>query len=673
MVKLSLPTWDRDKSQLQAGTSFTPSIAGRLKSSTSSTSSVLRRFKSPDSTAPSQPTSHPLMVLRLSSPSFLDSVVHDGSSDNPLYVIDTDDNITKVRRSDPKGFVNVSRVRWPTDSQRSPSRKTKDLAGVEVVFGKGHWKPADDFLGYSYGSLSSYRKFYIPHHQHSLRWKRLGSNYACTTETVKGPVAILEPAVQRAPAQLKILDPLFRLGTSRPQRMHNGLPLSLLDFLLVTAMLLVTPTDEWMNVTRASPSESFPDLSNPSNGSLMGPQSTDTRPSSSSLSSETPDMEALLDTSEATPAIERWRSSIPARVMEDNQSRYAESIDGRASSTASRATSRLSFHGDTPSSNQHSTYPSGQAVYSSHSGSSLSIASHAFSSSQHPNRRTRELPMPPLPSSHGYSYSRGPGSASSHISHMSYAPHGRISQDEPPPLPPLPSSSSISPHDARSPVVSPISVPSRRVTASPTSSVHSRSLPIPPTPSTSKPQLPFQSLSQMPSPNSAVSPSPLFPLPGPVSPIPPHQPSLPHSRSYSHIRNPTATTYPESPQDYNSPTKAPPNYAASVHDLSPLSAPTSALPPVPVPVPVPTLTPAERAGASRSLSIRTTNVRPAISTSRGARSPSAGSIPTGFASAEVVDPYDLPPAYSALDMARSPLRLRMGNGEMGGGERQQRF
>ena len=153
MVKLSLPTWDRDKSQIQAGSSFTPSFAGWLKSSSSSKPNVLRRFKSPDA-ASSQASTHPLMILRLSSPSFLDSVVHDDSSENPLYVIDTDDNITKVRRSDPKGFVNVSRVRWPTDFQKASVRKGKDLTGVEVVFGKGHWKPADEFLGHSYGSLS---------------------------------------------------------------------------------------------------------------------------------------------------------------------------------------------------------------------------------------------------------------------------------------------------------------------------------------------------------------------------------------------------------------------------------------------------------------------------------------------------------------------------------------
>lgn len=154
MVKLSLPTWDRDKSQMQAGTSFTPSFAGWLKSSGSSTPSVLRRIKSPDPTTSPQSSTDPLMTLRLSSPSFLDSVVHDGSSENPLYVIDTDDNVTKVRRSDPKGFINVSRVRWPTDFHKSSLRKSKDLTGVEVVFGKGHWKPANEFLGYSYGSLS---------------------------------------------------------------------------------------------------------------------------------------------------------------------------------------------------------------------------------------------------------------------------------------------------------------------------------------------------------------------------------------------------------------------------------------------------------------------------------------------------------------------------------------
>ncbi|KAF8265179.1 hypothetical protein EI94DRAFT_367964 [Lactarius quietus] len=44
IVKLSLPLWDRDKSQFQAGSSFTPSLASRLKSPPSSTLNVLRRL-----------------------------------------------------------------------------------------------------------------------------------------------------------------------------------------------------------------------------------------------------------------------------------------------------------------------------------------------------------------------------------------------------------------------------------------------------------------------------------------------------------------------------------------------------------------------------------------------------------------------------------------------------
>jgi hypothetical protein len=202
MVKLSLPSWDKDKSQLQAGTSFTPTLTGKVKSSSlPSAPSVFRRLRSPDSTTSQTQAAdqHPLMVLRLSSPSFLDSVVHDGSSDNPLYVIDTVDTVTKIRRSDPKGFVNIARVRWPREPVRSMSRRSKDLTGVEIAFGKGQWRPADDFMGYSYSSLSrsvlpfryftihrwtrfscvvSYRKFYIPHHKHSLKWKPSGAHYA---------------------------------------------------------------------------------------------------------------------------------------------------------------------------------------------------------------------------------------------------------------------------------------------------------------------------------------------------------------------------------------------------------------------------------------------------------------------------------------------------------------
>jgi hypothetical protein len=88
-----------------------------------------------------------------------------------------------------------------------------------------------------------------------------------------------------------------------------------------------------------------------------------------------------------------------------------------------RPTSRLSSHTDNYSATQHSAYTSGQGVYTMHSGSSLSLASHALSSSQHSNQRNRELP--PLPPSQGYSYTSGLPSTSSRVSRTSYLTHRR--------------------------------------------------------------------------------------------------------------------------------------------------------------------------------------------------------------------------------------------------------
>ncbi|KAI0286346.1 hypothetical protein BC826DRAFT_91650 [Russula brevipes] len=466
----------------------------------------------------------------------------------------------------------------------------------------------------------SYRKFYIPHHPHSLKWKTSGSLYACTTESVKGSVAILEPAIQRASPQLKIFDPLFRVGTSRPQRMHNGLPLSLLDFLLVTAMLLVTPGDEWLNVKRTNPSESIPDSSHRSFPSVPS------------------DTEPLLPTSEATPAIERWRSAIPVGGTEGtNRSQCGESSDGQTSSSPS--TSRLSFHTDTQLVTQHSTYPSGQGPFSTYSTSSLSLASHA----QLGRRRTRELPVPPLPS-HGPS-GRNPPSASSYGARLSYIPHGGNRLDELPPIPPLPGSSSGSQHDPRSTIISSASLFSHGTTDSPTS-IHSRSLPIPPTPSSPKPRLPLLPL--ISAPNSAVITSPIspLPLPGPV-PSATRRSQLLRSRSHAHLRN--TVPYPNSPHDHKPLAKAPPNYTASTHDLPP-------------PLPITSHGPIQREAISRTLSIRTTGVTPVLSA--GSASAGAASADTSLAFEEV-DPYDLPPAYSSLDATRSQLlRLRAANGDV---------
>lgn len=165
-----------DDKNSQAGTSFTPSLDG----ATSST--VTNRPKTAPATNPSSgfpsllrftsdvpavPESEPLITLKLSSPSFLESVVHDDLSANPLYVIETQDNTTKIRRTDNKGFLNVSRVRWRQNAKTS--RRSRELVGIQVAFGKGPWKPAEEFLGYSYGSLLRFVPFLaLPVQPHSL-------------------------------------------------------------------------------------------------------------------------------------------------------------------------------------------------------------------------------------------------------------------------------------------------------------------------------------------------------------------------------------------------------------------------------------------------------------------------------------------------------------------------
>jgi hypothetical protein len=420
----------------------------------------------------------------------------------------------------------------------------------------------------------------------------------CTTETVRGPVAILEPGIQRAPPQVKILDPLFRVDTSRPQRMHNGLALSLLDFLLVTAMILITPNDEWTNVTRPNAADSVAESGHPSHS---------------------PSSDPLLHGSEAAPEIERWRSSvIPARVAEEDQSRCGESSDG----SSSRATSRLSFRTDIQSAAQHSTYPSGQGFFSTPSSSSHSLPSQTPTSSQLARRRTRELPIPPIPSS----FRHNPPSASSVASHVSYLPQRQHSQEMPPPMPPLPATFPA-PHDLRQPLTPPVSVSSRRVTESPTS-IHSRSLPTPPTPSSSN--IPF-SLLPLVSPNSAVSTT-APPLPGPV----PHHPTLSRSQSHSLLQH--SALYTSSPHDYKPPFEIPHNYAANAHVSPPLpiSAHTSVLTEV----------------MSTPLSICTTGVTPALGAGAASAISAASSLPAEE------DLYDLPPAYSLLDVPRQSRHIR---------------
>ena len=111
-------------------------------------------------------------------PSFLNSIVYDGLSENRLYAINTNNNVIKVRRSG-QGFV-FSRCVGLQTFINGRSVKKRDSRAWSWYLAKGHW----NLESHSYGTLPkaspsfffsnttnstalhhpSYRKFYLPHH-----------------------------------------------------------------------------------------------------------------------------------------------------------------------------------------------------------------------------------------------------------------------------------------------------------------------------------------------------------------------------------------------------------------------------------------------------------------------------------------------------------------------------
>jgi hypothetical protein len=144
------------------------------------------------------PTHHKsvLVTLKLSSTSFLDSVVKDDASRNPLYVIRTTGTSTSVLRSDPwDGLTKTAEIKWP---KVIPTKgKTKETLGVLVQMSDGRWQTGDTIL--KPGTLLRYDRspssefaivglilspftsapprFNIPNFPHTMKWKRMGNSY----------------------------------------------------------------------------------------------------------------------------------------------------------------------------------------------------------------------------------------------------------------------------------------------------------------------------------------------------------------------------------------------------------------------------------------------------------------------------------------------------------------
>ncbi|GLB36963.1 hypothetical protein LshimejAT787_0400140 [Lyophyllum shimeji] len=222
-----------------------PSHAGPSRTSVlSSVVPYLRRLDG-DETPAHQKT--PLLTLKLSSPSFLDSYVTDDVTEQPLYTISTVGTTTTIKRADPwDGDTKTAEIKWP----KTPPAKGKGISdGVSIQMRGIRWQGSETLLRRG-TILSGPRKFNIPNYSQNLKWRRVGNSYWCTTAAVKGPIAIFEPAIDSLLPQLTVFETLHDKYDARPLLVHHGVSLLLLDYLLVTALFLVTDVQEWMLVKK---------------------------------------------------------------------------------------------------------------------------------------------------------------------------------------------------------------------------------------------------------------------------------------------------------------------------------------------------------------------------------------------------------------------------------------
>ncbi|EDR12036.1 uncharacterized protein LACBIDRAFT_314162 [Laccaria bicolor S238N-H82] len=191
-----------------------------------------------------------LLSLSLSSPSFLESVVKDNRSDKPVYTIQTSECTTSVIRTDAhNASVNVACIKWP---KTLPTRvKGKEATSGVLLQMKGTWwNDGDNFLRPP-TQLSSGRKFNIPNYSHHMQWKRRrNGSYWCTTPSVKGPIATLDAASPSSPPKITIFETLHDKHDSRSVHIHQGVSIVLLDYIITSALLLVTDVQEWMVVRK---------------------------------------------------------------------------------------------------------------------------------------------------------------------------------------------------------------------------------------------------------------------------------------------------------------------------------------------------------------------------------------------------------------------------------------
>ncbi|KLO05103.1 hypothetical protein SCHPADRAFT_736720 [Schizopora paradoxa] len=181
----------------------------------------------------------PLLTLEASNASFLDCAVCNGRQQ--LYAIDTRGLTTTITRlCAGQASVHSGSIKWPGEEE---TRSGNGEAMVQME--NGRLRRGSDFLRSA--KLMGSRKFTIPHYPHTMKWKRSGTMFRLMSSGSRKVVALLEPAILSAPPRIRVYDFDFERDESRPMVEFQGIPALLLDYILVTALLLVTDKEEWLD------------------------------------------------------------------------------------------------------------------------------------------------------------------------------------------------------------------------------------------------------------------------------------------------------------------------------------------------------------------------------------------------------------------------------------------
>lgn len=88
----------------------------------------------------------PLLTIKLSGPSFLDTIIRDTVTKDPLYIVETARDLTHVYRLDAshREAGKAASIQWPQTV--SASSKGKGRSGKTIQMSNGSWRDTDEFL-----------------------------------------------------------------------------------------------------------------------------------------------------------------------------------------------------------------------------------------------------------------------------------------------------------------------------------------------------------------------------------------------------------------------------------------------------------------------------------------------------------------------------------------------